>query len=195
MVLMVLAFAKAGRGSKNSQLFVLLSKVQTRIRFSPKVNGSRAWVGSEDGGGVGSGSLTAAPSSTEKVATPVIPPAVAVMVWTPGENTGMEKNDTNFPWPSVVEAGKLDTVMLPALTLVTTALGGKPSPETVTALPDTPISGETVISAPGTEWMAVADRSKPTTRARTVLLDEGAAPAGTWTVIRKRPPASAETTS
>jgi hypothetical protein len=103
------------------------------------------------------------------------------------------KNDTNFPWPSVVGADELDTVMFPALTLVTTALGGKPSPETVTALPGTPISGETVISAPGTEWMAVVDRSKPTARARTVLLDEGGIPAGTSTVTKNLPPASAET--
>jgi len=106
----------------------------------------------------------------------------------------MAKYDTEFPSLSVEGDSELDTLMLPALTLEIKTLGGKPSPETVTTVPGTPEAGESVMVAPGTEWMATPPWSKPKTPALTMLSDEISAVSGTVIFAMNAPTKLAETT-
>ena len=109
---MVFAVAKAGRGSKNDQVLLALSKVHTRTRLSPWVNDPKACSGTVEGWGAGSGSFTAAPSITSKLLTAVIPPAVAVIVTSPSA-TGRAAQCLGLEGSiGTVERGKLADLVL-----------------------------------------------------------------------------------
>ena len=120
MFWMVLASAKAGRGSKNVHCLLLLSKAHTLIKLSRLVNSSKACATGIGGWGVGAGCVTTGSWSTVKLNSAVIPPAVAEMVWTPGANKGTMMDETNFPSLSVYWVGPSKTEMPSTLAPETT---------------------------------------------------------------------------
>ena len=87
-----------------------------------------------------------------------MPPAVAVMVCTPADNSGMLNEDTNLPSWLVIGAGEVDTVVLPTLMLETGFIVGKSDAVIVTTVPALPVVGEATMLASGTAWVVMATR-------------------------------------